>query len=1087
MAPAKKLKSASKRYAAVNDISMKNDSARSNKSKQKKQKLADLLGPEWSKLELTHFYDAYRKHGKDWKKVANAVRNRSVEMVEAIYNMNRAYLSLPEGTASVMGLIAMMTDHYNVLEGGGSDVNSDDSDTISQKPRKYSKAKNQAAVFKDGDMQPPVASSDGGRCMSLQMHLSGIHPYIPVRRRTPRIPVSTLDNEYYLYNLQTPTNKGAKSVGSNLDNNGFTHGEKLFANAHHNVSSPEDSPTSRKRMSLKSSDMSFVGKLPKEVDAKDMKSNGAREGSVRVTSYWRETGPLAFSESKGKKGERLEVEDDDMEQFYDIAEDDYNAGNDFGEGLLRKKRGHEAKNGRSADFPQAVGKTNKQHILNDDPPNLDALQTLAELSLMLELPTAETVESSRESVNGADKKVDSDAALRDESAVRGYMRKRKSSAPKERVSGEENTAGDTIVDSPAHSDSKFRDENIGRKYKRKCKSQAPQRLNHKLEEQINSHSSKLVEVKVSAEGRIEATDGFQQDNRMYTPSGQFQLVRSSDVSSCNGHRTTDADVAVLSEQVGMSSHILQPLRGKNRHKAEGAIFDKCPQSGSRDSPCRLSTSSHGNEVPLKDKLSIRFSCRKFRRWCAFEWFYSAIDYPWFAQKEFVAYLNHVGLGHIPRLMHVEWGVIRSSLGRPRRFSERFLLKERDKLAQYRESVRRLYAELRAGSREGLPSDVAQPLSVGQRVIAIHPKTKEFHDGKILTVDYDKYRIQFDLPELGVEMVKDIECMRLNSVENMPDGRCGLFPDVNSKGSEVKGRSIFPSTEHFDGVDARNGIPSPGQSLKNQRKVDGSIGLRDKAKVYVSQKVQSGTQILSSSVVQFQSREGSKQPMSELIYNSENKLEFSQANFEQPSPYPANLYSSSQPSTDSAGPSRTPCSPSSYSHGAQDLENTLVEIIKASRKKVHGVVETLVKATSSVKGGESMIASVIESPTVKNACEPATSSQGPALTSHNQMASTTLQQQQIDDNSGVNSHEGCERVEQVSTEALHWCLATFDVVQNCSARLHPPAEAAQLLDTAVKSLHLCGPQNLSVLRDIEMLMGRVKTQALTFVPSIGSHC
>ncbi|KAL9259775.1 ALWAYS EARLY 1-like protein [Drosera capensis] len=177
LAPAKKSKAASNLYAAVNDISMRNDLARSNKSKQKKRKLADLLGPEWSKLELTHFYDAYRKHGKDWKKVANAVRNRSVEMVEALYNMNRAYLSLPEGTASVMGLIAMMTDHYNVLEGGGSDANSDDSDTISQKPRKNPKAKNQAAVFKDGDMQPPVASSDGGRYPSLHSREEEDSPY----------------------------------------------------------------------------------------------------------------------------------------------------------------------------------------------------------------------------------------------------------------------------------------------------------------------------------------------------------------------------------------------------------------------------------------------------------------------------------------------------------------------------------------------------------------------------------------------------------------------------------------------------------------------------------------------------------------------------------------------------------------------------------------------------------------------------------------------------------------------------------------------------------------------------------------------
>ena len=47
-----------------------------------------------------------------------------------------------------------------------------------------------------------------------------------------------------------------------------------------------------------------------------------------------------------------------------------------------------------------------------------------------------------------------------------------------------------------------------------------------------------------------------------------------------------------------------------------------------------------------------------RRWFTFEWFYSAIDYPWFAKKEFVEYLDHVGLGHIPRLSRVEWGVIR---------------------------------------------------------------------------------------------------------------------------------------------------------------------------------------------------------------------------------------------------------------------------------------------------------------------------------------------------------------------------------------------------------------------------------------------
>ena len=38
------------------------------------------------------------------------------------------------------------------------------------------------------------------------------------------------------------------------------------------------------------------------------------------------------------------------------------------------------------------------------------------------------------------------------------------------------------------------------------------------------------------------------------------------------------------------------------------------------------------------------------------------------------------------------------------------------------------------------------------MIAIHPKTREVHDGSVLTVDHDKCRIQFDHPDIGVEFV-----------------------------------------------------------------------------------------------------------------------------------------------------------------------------------------------------------------------------------------------------------------------------------------------------------------------------------------------
>lgn len=94
----------------------------------------------------------------------------------------------------------------------------------------------------------------------------------------------------------------------------------------------------------------------------------------------------------------------------------------------------------------------------------------------------------------------------------------------------------------------------------------------------------------------------------------------------------------------------------------------------------------------------------------------------------------------------------SSLGKPRRFSVQFLKEEQHKLNQYRDSVRTHYTEFRSRSRDGLPTDLARPLLVGQRVIAIYPRTREIHDGTILAVDHDRCRVQFDQPELGAEII-----------------------------------------------------------------------------------------------------------------------------------------------------------------------------------------------------------------------------------------------------------------------------------------------------------------------------------------------
>ena len=85
-------------------------------------------------------------------------------------------------------------------------------------------------------------------------------------------------------------------------------------------------------------------------------------------------------------------------------------------------------------------------------------------------------------------------------------------------------------------------------------------------------------------------------------------------------------------------------------------------------------------------------------------------------------------------------------------SKRFLHEEREKLETYRNLVRKHYQDVRMGHLGGLPIDLPRPLMVGQRVIARHPKTKEHCKGSILTVDWNKCRVQFELQEMGVELV-----------------------------------------------------------------------------------------------------------------------------------------------------------------------------------------------------------------------------------------------------------------------------------------------------------------------------------------------
>jgi hypothetical protein len=47
-----------------------------------------------------------------------------------------------------------------------------------------------------------------------------------------------------------------------------------------------------------------------------------------------------------------------------------------------------------------------------------------------------------------------------------------------------------------------------------------------------------------------------------------------------------------------------------------------------------------------------------------------------------------------------------------------------------------------------------PLMVGQRVLAIHPKTRELRSATLLTSDIQTYHAQFDRKELGTMVISD---------------------------------------------------------------------------------------------------------------------------------------------------------------------------------------------------------------------------------------------------------------------------------------------------------------------------------------------
>ncbi|XP_073053694.1 protein ALWAYS EARLY 3-like isoform X1 [Primulina eburnea] len=1152
MGPPRKSRSVNKNYSYINEISPSKDGDSARRSNDRKRKLSGMLGSQWSQEELIRFYEAYRKYGKDWKKVSAAVRNRSFEMVEALYTMNRAYLSLPEGTASKAGLIAMMTDHYSNLAGSDSEQESNDGAGSSRKTQKRARGKVQPTTSKVTDEKfvshsQTVASSYG--CLSLlkKKRTGGTRPR-PVGKRTPRFPVSFSGENNSLEKYFSPTRQGLK-IKANADDDEVAHEIAVaLAEASKRGGSPQVSRTpSRRTESVMSSPIRSaqrkhsVAEIPdakiwgEDMDEEDLE--GSTEGDTgelfKHKASTMETGSINTARQKEIKlvGKKFEVDDTNENDLEDIKEECSGTEEGLRLGEMKGKFDVEVTDAKilRSSLPSQRKKSKKVLFKREDEgAAFDALKALADLSLMMPTENEDVQNFPSESIM---RFKDEDGDYVDESGslealpANQQKEKRKSSGVRMKVykpnlgvaSGKTTKPGKVSV----YDESSVPEEHdISRLVAKSVRKK--QRVQISKIEKTDANS----DVRLSESSGIEAQDAGKKSaskSKKTSQSGSPNLMKISENSSGAVLRKEGSDSAQSAIQDPLANQVNSTTKVRSRRKMnlkrpqaqkDLKFYDKIQNDQSN-----LHLASLHDKTNLKGKLSNCLVNSRLRRWCTYEWLYSAIDSPWFAKREFVEYLYHVGLGHVPRLTRAEWGVIRSSLGRPRRFSEQFLKEEKQKLNQYRNSVRKHYTELREGVREGLPTDLARPLSVGQRVIAIHPKTREIHDGSVLTVYHSKCRVQFDRHELGVEFLTDIDCMPLYPFENMPMlGGHTVAADKfleNFNELQINGRlKEYMKLSSTDILESRDGLGlsqlSPfanlSSSLKLTKLASANANAQSKVGPGETASHQQTAQYHPSTVAPNQAKEDDIEALAELTRALDKKegivlelrnmnddvlkhqkdddvslkdsdsfrkqyaavlVQLNEANEQVSSALHRlrlrNTYQGSSPLKFKPVPSlgdsvdRSAC----LHLGAGSHVN---EIIDSSKTKARILVDAAMQALSSLKVKEDSVEKIEEAIDYVNDHLPSDESGMPSTP-----------------DSKVSNSSNIEI--QIPSELITRCIATLLMIQKCTERQSPPEDVAKILDSAVTSLRPCSSQNLPIYDEIQKCMGIIKNQILALMPTV----
>ncbi|KAI7741663.1 hypothetical protein M8C21_005361, partial [Ambrosia artemisiifolia] len=1038
-----------------------------------KRKLSDMLGSPWNDEEVERFYKAYRKYGKDWKKVAAMVRTRNSEMVEALYTMNRAYLSLPEGTASVVGFVAMVSDHYNAMEGSDNDQEINDLSKLHRKPKKRTHQPLQQNERAEDHLQFRLV---GSRDRSLPPLKRRESDGCTVRKRTPRIPINHLSRKDNSGNYVSPYRRSQDDVAHGaalaLTERLQRGGSPQVSQSPHHVRGP-DKVVHLVRLSIYQGYivLSLNMALHLQLDTLRTKLHGSLINED------------CFEGSSGSGGAE-NVEDEEIYQkgrkFYSQKDDnEYDDGGEACSGTGQELAlGIEvADENIEQSSSQGKSKRSKKLFFRDESPGLDALQTLADLSLMIQSGKHIML------IELPDLKEDKPPI----GSTAHQRHKIKVPADTERAK----PGRESKVDYKALATGKQLDRSTNKSAKRK---------------------NKFFEAFINEEGKcVNKVTGANED---YAPSKICKSAKLVEYSSSNSNtsRTGAADSAISIALLPTCDGVDLPFKRQNKRKVNPNRIANHGEMNlikvnSKEQPNKQMEPKEASR-DLKDKAFGYLSSSMVRRWATYEWFYSAIDYPWFAKREFVEYLDHVGLGHIPRLTKVEWGVIRSSLGKPRRFSRNFLREEREKLWQYRESVRKHYTELRSGTREGLPTDLARPLAVGQRVVALHPESREVHDGSVLTVDHDKCRIQFDRPELGVAFVKDIDCMPLNLWDNMPEAlrreSSALYGYSMNSGEPRLPQSVtaslmlHTSSEQSPPIAMMNqrlvhngsGAPAfsqhaayaPSVSQIHSRETDIRALSELTRALDKKEAILTELKLVNDGLMRHKNETGTEMKVSESFKKEYAMVTSALLNLRQRNTHPGNCLPPWQKLQPSSVGIVGPMSSVDNFPSNNQLASNVVKIMNSSRLEAQKLVHPAMQALSKIKVEQSVpstVAAVFESlgatknPTGYGSTtfKPSEQGNGVVKSKHTPDPSQALDSKLRGDSEAT-----------ILSDLIVSCVATYHMIQMCSERQYPPGDVVEMLDSAFTKLQPQCPENLGIYREIEMCMGRVKTQILALVPS-----